>query len=348
MKNESPRWRSPLRGRLWWLVAIPVLLLAAYVVVARQLMLLVPDYRQELEAVLEEHLGFAIVIEQLDGSMDGLTPRFEVRGLTLPHAEGEPALRLDQVSASVSILPTLFHRDLYLRELRIKGVDVHLVRGEDGGIRLRGLEALQDREQGDPADSLRALYRQQRILVEDARFSLDWPGLPPLAASSLTLAVDNSGDGHAVSVRVEARDRPFSVDARLRVDGDPLSLDQLNARGYLDVNGERLHEWLPEARDWPLDLAGLDGRVRAWTAISGGQVRSAQVRLGAPSVTLTDGDQPWPLTDINLDAQLSRRPNGDGQLSVTSLSGQTPAGAVAPGPVALRWRIGEGGAHWRF
>ena len=67
MKNESPRWRSPLRGRLWWLVAIPVLLLAAYVVVARQLMLLVPDYRQELEAVLEEHLGFAIVIEQLDG-----------------------------------------------------------------------------------------------------------------------------------------------------------------------------------------------------------------------------------------------------------------------------------------
>ncbi|HEX5676834.1 MAG TPA: YhdP family protein [Alcanivorax sp.] len=348
MKNESARWRSPLRGRLWWLVAIPVLLLAAYVVVARQLMLLVPDYREELEAVLEEHLGFAIVIEQLDGSMDGLTPRFEVRGLTLPHAEDQAALRLDQVSASVSILPTLFHRDLYLRELRIKGVDVHLVRGENGGIRLRGLEVLQDREQGDAADGLRALYRQQRILIEDARFSLDWPGLPPLAASSLTLALDNSGDGHALSVRVEARDRPFSVDARLRVDGDPLSLDQLNARGYLDVNGERLHEWLPEGRDWPLDLAGLDGRVRAWAAITSGQVRSAQVRLGAPSATLTDGDQPWRLTDINLDAQLSRSPNGDGQLSVTAFSGQTPAGAVAPGPLALSWRIAEGGAHWRF
>jgi len=348
VKNESPRWSSHLRGRLWWLVAIPVLLLAAYVVVARQLMLLVPDYRQELETVLEEHLGFAIVIEQLSGSMDGLTPRFEVRGLTLPHAEGEPALRLDQVSASVSILPTLFYRELHLRELRIQGVDVHLVRGEDGGIRLRGLEVLQDREQGDPADGLRALYRQQRILVEDARFSLDWPGLPPLAASSLTLAMDNSGDGHAVSVRVEARDRPFAVDARLRVDGDPLSLDQLNARGYLDVRGERLHEWLPEARDWPLDLAGLDGRVRAWTGLSGGQMRSAQVRLSAPSVTLTDGDQRWPLSDINLDAQLSRAPNGDGQLSVTALSGQTPAGAVAPGPMALSWRLAEGGAHWRL
>lgn len=348
MKNESPRWSSALRGRLWWLVAIPVLLLAAYVVVARQLMLLVPDYRHQLEAVIEERLGFAIVIEQLDGSMDGLTPRFEVHGLTLPHAQGEPALRLDQVSASVSILPTVLHRDLYLRELRIKGVDVHLVRGEDGGIRLRGLEMLQDRKQGDPADGLRALYRQQRILVEDARFSLDWPGLPPLAASSLTLAIDNSGDGHAVSLRVQARDRPFTVDARLRVDGDPLSLEQLNARGYLDVSGERLHQWLPEARDWPVDLAGLNGRVRAWTRIADGEVRSAQVRLNAPSAILTNDERSWPLGDIKLDAQLSRADNGDGQLSVTALSGRTPAGAVAPGPVALSWRLGEGGAHWRL
>ncbi len=103
MKNTSARWKSPLRGRLWWLVAIPVLLLAAYVVVARQLMLLVPDYRQELEAAIEEHLGFAIVIEQLDGSMDGLTPRLQGRGLTLPHAEGEPSLRLDEVSVSVAV-----------------------------------------------------------------------------------------------------------------------------------------------------------------------------------------------------------------------------------------------------
>ena len=348
MKNTSARWKSLLRGRLWWLVAIPVLLLAAYVVVARQLMLLVPDYRQELEAAIEEHLGFAIVIEQLDGSMDGLTPRFQVRGLTLPHAEGEPSLRLDEVSVSVAVLPTLLHRTLYLRELRIKGVDVHLVRGEDGGIRLRGLEVLQDREQGDLADSLRALYRQEQILVEDARFSLDWPGLPPLAASSLTLALDNSGHAHALSLRVEARDRPFSVDARLRVEGDPLSLGQLDAQGYLDVNGERLHEWLPEGRDWPLDLARLDGRVRAWSQISDGQVRSAQLRLGAPAATLTDGDQPWSFTDLNLDAQLRRAPNGDGQLSVTALSGRTPAGAVAPGPMALSWRSQDDGMHWRL
>ena len=275
--NRGVRWRNRLRRQLWWLVAAPVLLIAAYAVVARQMMMLVPDYRQDLEALIEQRLGFPIVIDQLSGEMDGLTPRFEVRGLTLPDAEGEPSLRLDQVSVSVNILATLWHRQPHLRELRVRGVDLHLVRDPDGGIRLRGLEALRRQGDGDLAGTLRALYRQDHILVEDARFSLDWPGLPPLAASSLTLALTNDDGEHALSARVEARDRPFSVDARLRVDGDPLSLAELNARGYLDVHGERLQEWLPEARDWPLDLASLNGQVRAWGRIDNGRPSAGHV-----------------------------------------------------------------------
>lgn len=345
--NRSARWRNTLRRQLWWLVAVPVLLLAAYVVVARQLMLLVPDYRQDLEALLEQRLGFPIEIEDLRGEMDGLSPRFQVRGLTLPDADGEPSLRLDQVAVSVKVLPTLWHRQPYLRELSVRGVDLHLVRDPDGGIRLRGLEALR-RDGGDPRDTLRTLYRQDRILIDDARFSLDWPGLPPLAASSLTLAMVNDGDQHDLSVRVEARDRPFSVDARLSVEGEPLDLKQLDARGYLDVQGERLQEWLPEGRDWPLDLAALDGRVRAWGRVRGGEVSDGQVRLTAPDATLTDGTHQWPLSDLNLDALWRHGSDGESQLSVTSLTGETPAGAVAPGPVALRWRGDGERRRWRF
>ena len=132
--NRSARWRNTLRRQLWWLVAVPVLLLAAYVVVARQLMLLVPDYRQDLEALLEQRLGFPIEIEDLRGEMDGLSPRFQLRGLTLPDADGEPSLRLDQVAVSVKVLPTLWHRQPYLRELSVRGVDLHLVRGPDGPL----------------------------------------------------------------------------------------------------------------------------------------------------------------------------------------------------------------------
>ncbi|ASK34935.1 TIGR02099 family protein [Alcanivorax sp. N3-2A] len=349
INNKTTRWLGLWRGRLWWLVAIPVLLLAAYVVVARQLMLLVPDYREQLETLVEERFGVAIQIEQLQGSMDGLWPRFQLRGLTLPATEGESPLTLERVELSVRVLPTLLYRKPYLRELLIDGVDVHLVRDEQGRIRLRGLEALQrQRQETALEDALRTLYHQQRIVIQNARFSLDWPGLPPLAASSLNLALLNDGDEHALSVRVQARDRPFSVDARLRVEGEPLALEQVNADGYLDVHGERLQEWLPTQRQWPLDVARLDGRVRLWTRIQQGRPSDATVSLASPNIELTDGEQRWPVNDVKLDAAVhGLAGNGERQLSLTTLTGTTPAGAVAPGPVALRWRAEGEQRHWR-
>lgn len=338
-----------LHGRLWWLVAVPVLLLAAYVVVARQLMLLVPDYRQDLERLVEQRFGVAIHVDRLSGHMDGLTPRFKLQGLTLPAEKGDSALKINKVMVSVSVLPTLLHRQPYLSELRIDGIDVQLVRDADGHVHLRGLEALRDRSrQGSLADALHALYRQKRIVIQNARFSLDWPGLPPLAASSLTLELVNSSHHHSLAVRVQARDRPFSVDARLSVEGDPVRWRQLNARGYLDVSGKRLQEWLPQQRQWPLDVSELDGRVRLWGRIDHGRPRAGTVRLAAPKAVLTDGHKQWPLSNLNLDAAVRRGQNGGGRIAVSSVHVTTPAGALAPGPVALRWRHHGEQWQWQF
>lgn len=346
--NETARWTKALRGRLWWLVAIPVLLLAAYVVVARQLMLLVPDYREQLETLAEQRLGVAVRIDQLQGRMDGLWPRFELHGLTLSARDGESPLTLERVEFSVRVLPTLLHRQPYLRELLIDGVDVHLVRDQNGRIHLRGLEALQQRQKTSLKQTLRTLYHQQRVVVQNARFSLDWPGLPPLAASSLHLALVNRAGRHSLAVRVEARDRPFAVDARLQVDGDPLALDQLNARGYLNVRGERLQEWLPDQRDWPLDVAQMNGEVQLWGTIAEGRPTDATVRLASPRTVLTDGDSDWPVTGVKLAAAVHGLDATQSQLSVTELIGTTAAGMVAPGPLALRWRRDEEQWHWQF
>lgn len=349
-ERTGARWANILHGRLWWLIAVPILLLAAYVVVARQLMLLVPDYRQDLQQLIQRQFGVAVHIDRLSGQMDGLIPEFRMQGLTLPAEKGHSALTLDSVRVSLEVLPTLLHRQLYLRELRIRGVDVKLVRDADGRIHLRGLDALREQrpQNGAAADLLRALYRQQRIVVENARFSLDWPGLPPLAASSLNLALVNDGDSHRLSIRVQARDRPFSVDARLRVQGNPLSWDQLNARGYLDVAGERLQEWLPQQRQWPLDISRLNGRVRLWARIEHGKPRDGTLRLIAPELVLTDGKHDWPLSKLRLDAALRGDGVDHGRIAVSGVQGTTPAGDVAPGPVSVSWEHQDGQLRWHL
>ncbi len=209
--THSVRWRR-LFPSLWWTAAIVLLLMAAYVVVGRQLMLLVPDYRERLEVLFEERIQTPLTIAELNGTMSGLVPQFVARQIRLPAPEGEAPLVLDEVVLSIDVFRSLWHRDLVLEELSVRGVDLSLVRDEDGKIRLRGLDILgqDDSDSRPPLERILTLfYRQQLLSISDARLSLEWPGMPPLAASQLDATMTNTGGEHQLAVRVEARDRPL-------------------------------------------------------------------------------------------------------------------------------------------
>ena len=131
------------------MVALVLLLMATHVVVARQLMLLVPDYRSTLETLFEERIQSPLEIAELEGHMDGLTPQFVVRKVRLPALKESP-LELDEVVLSVDVLRSLLHRDLALESLRIDGVALNLVRDQDGRFRLRGLDTLSGSNRENP------------------------------------------------------------------------------------------------------------------------------------------------------------------------------------------------------
>ena len=134
-EHRHSRWRRVL-PLLWWSLAACLLLMACYVVVARQLMLLVPDYRGKLEALFEDRIQSPLEIAELEGHMDGLTPQFRVRQLRLPAPEGEAPLELDEVVLNVDVIRSLIHQDLALESLHIDGVALNLVRDADGKIPL--------------------------------------------------------------------------------------------------------------------------------------------------------------------------------------------------------------------
>ena len=309
MASTRPnRWHR-LYPPLWWLIVALLLLIATYVVVGRQLMLLVPDYRERLETLFEERLQTPLTIAELDGQMSGLVPQFIARQIRLPAPEGDTALELDEVVLGVDVFRSLWHRDLVLKELRIQGVELNLVRGEDGSIRLRGLDALgsNDPQQRPPLERILTLfYRQQLLVISDARLSLDWPGMPPLAASELEATLINRGDEHRLAVNLEARDRPLSVQARIHLHGDAFSLEDVEADLYASLKGEQLHEWLPGDLGWPMQLAGLDGRLKVWSTLRKGQPYDAFINLTLPTLTLEQGDISWPMTDLSARLALVR------------------------------------------
>ena len=347
--THTSRWRRLLPS-LWWAAAIILLLMAAYVVVGRQLMLLVPDYRERLEHLFEERIQTPLTIAELNGTMSGLVPQFVARQIRLPAPEGEAPLVLDEVVLSIDVFRSLWHRDLVLEEFSVRGVDLNLVRGEDGKIRLRGLDVLgqSDPESRPPLERiLKLFYRQQLLSISDARLSLEWPGMPPLAASQLDATMTNTGGEHRLAVRVEARDRPLSLLAKIHLHDDAYTLDEVDADIYTRFEGKRLHEWLPDIEKMPLDLGSLDASVALWGTLEGGEPISGQLQVDVPTLTLTEADTAWPLTGLSLRASLLRE-DDEATLSLSNLSGKTPSGPLTLGDMALRWETRGERRQWQL
>ncbi len=347
--THSARWRR-LIPSLWWTAATILLLMAAYVVVGRQLMLLVPDYRENLEQLFEDRTQTPLMIAELDGTMSGLVPQFVARQIRLPAPEGEAPLVLDEVVLSIDVFRSLWHRDLVLEELSVRGVDLNLVRGDDGKIRLRGLDVL---EQSDPDARppleriLKLFYRQRLLSISDARLSLEWPGMPPLAASELDATMTSDGGEHQLAVRVEARDRPLTLLTKIHLHEDAYTLDEVDADIYTRFEGKRLNEWLPEIDAMPVDLDSLDASVSLWGTLQGGEPVSGQLQVNVPTLTLSQAETVLPLSGLSLRASLLRE-DQRATLSLSNLSVKSPTGPLTLGDMALRWETQGERREWQL
>lgn len=229
-----------LRARLLVTVSVVVLLLAAWVVLGRQLMLRVPDYRQQLELLVEQRINTPLEIESMSGYMDGAVPVFVFENVRLPAHEGTAPLQIGRVELSVDVLASLASRNLRARQLLVRGIDLRLTMEKGGKVRLTGLEALgsaSGTQRKPPLNTLLDLvYRQKRLVVEDARGELVLPDMPPVAVRDLAVAIVSSGSTHRLALRARHADKPVSMDVRVVVEGDPHTLSELKGDAYVHLD----------------------------------------------------------------------------------------------------------------
>lgn len=86
-----------------------------------------------------------------------------------------------------------------------------------------------------------------------------------------------------------------------------------------------------------MQVAALDGRLKVWSTLKQGQPHDARINLNLPALTLQQNGQDWPMTELSARLALVR----DGEratLSLTNLSGDSPAGTLNLGDLALRWQ----------
>lgn len=339
--------RRRLRTRLWQLAAVLLLAVAAYVVLGRQLLTLVPHWHEPLETRLEEKLGTALEIGSLSGRMDGLSPVLTLRDLRLPVAGAESPLHLDQVVLTLDVLASLVEYQPRLRRLLIRGAELDLVRSADGDLSLRGLET-----EHEPPSLRRVLawvYRQNRVVLDEVRLGLDWPGLPGLQTRDLELALINSGQRHRLSLRAGSVDDERALDLRLRLDGDAFRWSQVEGDVFARLDGDGWQRWLAQLDAGPIRPEQLDGDASVWADLEAGRARSAVVKLALENLALRDqrNDSRWRLSSGSVLGRLEQRDPGY-HLSLKQLQLTSARGEWRPGELGLFWNgRGEQAPDWR-
>lgn len=302
---------SPLTSRLarfpwvtvaWIAAATLAVLVAIYVVVAGQLLGVLGERRAEVAGWLGERLGMIAQIDRIGGEMDFLTPVVHLRGVrfyvkngdVVPAAGALPALAAPAIDLEVDTLASLLAWKPVLRRLRVQGIDLVLVEGEDGRFRVRGMPFNVNDPQAEEKlrQALLVLYRQNDILVERSRLSIESTRVPVTALENLRLHMHNDDSGHAVSGNaLVVGPGQLKASFVLRFGGQPVVPRDLVADLYLRIQPTSLESWVPRRDAGDLWIDALSGGGEAWLRIE--QARLAAVtgkmQVDSLAVSLADG-----------------------------------------------------------
>ncbi len=345
------RWAS----LAWITVAVLVVVLALYVVLAGQALRMMAGQKNELTAWAGERIGLVIQLDKLDGEMSFLTPVVHLRGVRLYVKDAAltpgqmPALSVPAIDLEIDTLDSLLTRQPVLSRLRIEGVTLALVEGEDGQFRVRGMPfTVNDpRAEEKLRLALQMLYRQDDILVERTTLSIEPVSgkIQPMVLQDVRLRMGLDGGTHVVAGRAKVQG-PGTLNASfaMRFDGEPVVPRELVTDLHVRVQPASLENWLPrrDAGDFWLDA--LAGGGEAWLHITDGRVQEIRGRLNVDSLaaSLEDGRKLEGLLGLATRFHWQSQPDG-WTLAFSGLTFRRQGATWPESDGALEWHQGADG-----
>jgi len=307
----------------------------------------IAELRPQLEQQVTQALGIPVHIGDINARSGGWVPSFELRDVVLFDAQGNVALRLPRVVASLS-LRSLWH--LGFEQLYIDEPELNISRAVDGQIFIAGLPLDSDASAGKQAVRARQwVFSQTELVIHNGhlRWTDGMRGNAPLALSGVNVLVRNTARRHALHMDAAvppAWGSTFSINARFR---QPLLSS--NTGNWEDWDGQvfanfdridvaRLRQYV-DTSNLGLEVSEGRGAVRLWADLRRGQLTGATADVALTEVSASLGPKLAPLTLRSVSGRLSgkRLPQGFA-FATQALQFLTQDGRRWPGGnVAVEW-----------
>lgn len=299
------------------LCALGLILAALFVSLGRQLMPLVAEYRDEVQAEAVSALKMPLHIGRLEGRWQGFAPVLVAHDVLV--GEGRGAVQLDQVQVVPALLDSLLARQPRLASLQVDGLQLSLHEDAGGHWTVKGLPQRESSGTTDPQQLLDALPMLRTVSLLGSQLTFE-----PYAGEPFSLTY--------IDLTLRSGTLRQRLDGRLRLpDGQPLAFDlavKLNPRDWLASRGSAYlslpqsdwARWLPKrlTGDWQVHKAQAGGEL--WLDWDAGALQRGAIRLHAPELQGAYAQRaPVAIEDLGLSAYFERRSDGF-ELLVDSLA----------------------------
>ena len=308
----------------WVTIVITLVSLALMISLARLTLPAISEYKHDIEGLLEETLGQALSIGEIEAQMRGFYPSLHLINVSmLDKTTSEPLLFFDEVYIDIDVVTSLFNWRPELRNLTLVGLDLAVERAESGQLLVAGVkggETARESALRDDGNALEWFLSQDKLLLEKAtiRWRDTFAGMSERVFTSLNFTLINE-NGHNQLVGQGylpgdiAGQFDFAFDFR-----DVDFSEGLSGEGFVSAQGAMLSPW----QYWLLGEAagyGLEATVdfEAWLSWQRGHLVSIDAQAHGHEMTLKapkrsdlrfeqfDVNANWRLSDAGWDLQIN-------------------------------------------
>ena len=339
-----------LRLALFALVTTAIIALAVLMGLTQLAMPWLVRNPARIEAWLSERLHQPVTLGGVTGAWIGGGPVLTLEHVRIGNSEGTAPLEIPKAELALSAYAP-FKRGLAWSEFRMVGVDIALVRGDDGGWHLRGLDV-----GAAPSSSPQELSMGVLgvLVMKDLRLTIDDP------KEDLHLSVGAS------EIRVVNQGATTHLAGKVRnLAGDPTPVDliadlDLNRRnGILYAGGHDvdLARFAAQRPFGGVELVTGRGDAQIWIAVQGGRAEAVRTRVDLhdatfaahAAITLDAGPDVEPRTHFERIAFVARwlRDDGGWTADVADLVVTQEGASLPPAGLTVERRGEDDNARYR-
>jgi len=346
---------------LWLTLALLIIGMVILVVIGRQMIASVDNFRADIQQIIQDQTGLRIELGELNGEWPRLVPILDIQSAVIFTEDNSPAVVINGGRANLDLFETIVRRTPIWRELVVDRLQLTMVEDEGGRWGLKGFSGNSDADLSLFVDSL---SYSQLIHFQDVQVVLQFFSGKTMLLSGRNVAMENADDFHRAELSVilsEQESLLSEADASMQDQspayllieghGDLADIESFFAEGYFRFDDFNLSEPLADLARSLLpslfaNLSDFDANANGeiWFAIHPGGSADFEGMLSIGEIPLIWLADVPPLTDIETEITGWYTPASDWGLRLQGFDLSWSGAEIEPLDLVFTQRLGS---HWQ-